>query len=69
MASLVNDPRPTNSRVLDVDGLDIPVSVEIRRLRLEKWRILYAIKRLRGGYKFTNGLPINTRIYQKLQRN
>jgi mRNA interferase RelE/StbE len=48
ITSLANEPRPANSRVLDVDGLDIPVSVEIRRVRLEKWRILYAINEAEG---------------------
>jgi mRNA interferase RelE/StbE len=36
---LADEPRPAHSRQLDVPGL----TVELRRLRLERWRIVYAI--------------------------
>ncbi len=36
---LANDPRPPNSKALDVPGL----GREVRRLRLDRWRIVYAI--------------------------
>jgi mRNA-degrading endonuclease RelE of RelBE toxin-antitoxin system len=42
------EPRPADSRALDVDELDIPENVEIRRLRLDKWRILYAVNNAEG---------------------
>ena len=42
------EPRPASSRVLDVEGLDVPEDVEIRRLRLDKWRILYAVNETEG---------------------
>lgn len=37
--ALADDARPTNSKELDVRGL----SQEVRRLRLGKWRVVYAI--------------------------
>jgi mRNA interferase RelE/StbE len=37
--TLADDPRPAKSKALAVDGL----SCEIRRLRLDAWRVLYAI--------------------------
>jgi mRNA-degrading endonuclease RelE of RelBE toxin-antitoxin system len=47
MKRLINglsvEPRPTNSRILDTAELDVPVNVEVRRLRLDRWRILYAL--------------------------
>jgi mRNA interferase RelE/StbE len=36
---LAEDPRPSNSKELDVRGL----AQEVRRLRLDKWRVVYAI--------------------------
>ncbi len=35
----VHDPRPSNGKVLDVPDVEL----EVWRLRLDKWRILYAI--------------------------
>jgi mRNA-degrading endonuclease RelE of RelBE toxin-antitoxin system len=46
--ALSSEPRPASSRALDVEGLDIPKNVEIRRLRLDKWRILYALNEVDG---------------------
>jgi mRNA interferase RelE/StbE len=37
--ALAENPRPPKSKVLDVPGL----LAEIRRLRLNRWRIVYAI--------------------------
>jgi mRNA interferase RelE/StbE len=39
VAALAENPRPPKSKALDVSGL----SSEVRRLRLDRWRILYAI--------------------------
>jgi mRNA interferase RelE/StbE len=41
--ALSSDPRPSNSRALTTEDLELPPEVEIRRIRLESWRILYAI--------------------------
>ena len=46
--ALASEPRPHNSRPLDVTGLDVPQGVEFRRLRLEHWRILYALNPAEG---------------------
>lgn len=40
---LAEDPHPAGSRPLDLTGLDLPSGVELCRLRLGKWRIIYAI--------------------------
>lgn len=40
---LIDDPRPPRSRTLDVTGLDVPPGVELRRVRIERWRIVYAV--------------------------
>jgi mRNA interferase RelE/StbE len=37
--ALADDPRPANSKELNVRGLE----QEVRRLRLDKWRVVYAI--------------------------
>ena len=41
--ALADEPRPHNSRALDVTGLDVPQGIEFRRVLLEHWRILYAL--------------------------
>ncbi len=41
--ALAQDPRPHHSRSLDTTGLDVPKDVEIRRIRMEKWRLIYAV--------------------------
>jgi mRNA interferase RelE/StbE len=43
IASLANDPRPPQTQMLDVTGIDVPVGVELRRLRLSRWRLVYAV--------------------------
>jgi len=39
VAALAENPRPAKSKVLDVPGLPC----EVRRLRLDRWRIVYAV--------------------------
>lgn len=39
IGDLANDPRPPQSKALNVHD----IAVELRRLRLDKWRVLYAI--------------------------
>lgn len=43
IADLATAPRPAGSRDLDVSGLDVPPNIELRRLRMDLWRILYAV--------------------------
>jgi mRNA interferase RelE/StbE len=44
---LSTEPRPHHSRVLDLskveDAEPIPQGIEVRRLRLDHWRVIYAI--------------------------
>ncbi|MFL5801385.1 MAG: type II toxin-antitoxin system RelE family toxin [Roseiflexaceae bacterium] len=40
---LSTDPRSHTSRALDITAIDLPPGVEIRRVRLERWRIVYAV--------------------------
>jgi hypothetical protein len=42
--ALAKAPRPPESRILDTADLDLPSSIEIRRVRLEHWRIVYAVR-------------------------
>jgi mRNA interferase RelE/StbE len=37
------NPRPDSSMPLDVSELNVPSGTEIRRIRLEHWRVLYAV--------------------------
>ncbi len=41
--NLSGNPRPSQSRELDIEDLDLPNELEVRRLRIENWRMLYAI--------------------------
>jgi mRNA-degrading endonuclease RelE of RelBE toxin-antitoxin system len=41
--ALARSPRPRASRALRTTGLDLPAAVQIRRIRLGRWRIIYAI--------------------------
>ena len=43
MDGLAIKPRPYISKTLDTSGLAVPMQIEIRRLRLENWRIIYAV--------------------------
>jgi len=40
---LAQDPRPHHSQALDTTDLDVPEDVEIRRIRIDKWRLIYAV--------------------------
>lgn len=40
---LATEPRPPQSRLLNTSDLAAPAAVEIRRVRLERWRIVYAV--------------------------
>jgi mRNA-degrading endonuclease RelE of RelBE toxin-antitoxin system len=40
---LTVDPRPQVSRALDTTTLDLAPGIEIRRVRLDRWRIIYAV--------------------------
>jgi hypothetical protein len=46
ISSFTSQPRPSISRPLDVEGLEVPARVEIRRARLENWRMIYAVNDL-----------------------
>ena len=43
IAGLADEPRPAGSTVLDTSGLDVQPGVEVRRYRLDPWRVVYAI--------------------------
>jgi mRNA interferase RelE/StbE len=40
---LTEEPRPSESKMLDISGLDVPSGVELRRLRVDPWRVIYGI--------------------------
>ena len=48
IASLADAPRPPRTRTLDVSGIDVPAGVELRRLRLDRWRLVYAVHDAEG---------------------
>lgn len=48
ITSLGTDPRPTGSQMLDVSALGVPRAVEVRRLRIDPWRLVYAISEVEG---------------------
>ncbi|MEW5828478.1 MAG: type II toxin-antitoxin system RelE/ParE family toxin [Chloroflexota bacterium] len=48
LESLGADPRPPSSKALDVSELDVPLTVEVRRVRFEHWRVLYAVNDREG---------------------
>ena len=43
IGGLAQNPRPYFSEKLNTEGLELPEGVELRRIRLEKWRIIYAV--------------------------
>jgi mRNA interferase RelE/StbE len=43
MDELAEEPRPPRSQPLDVTGLDVPAGTEMRRLRMDPWRTVYAV--------------------------
>jgi len=38
-----SNPRPAESQLMDTAGLEVPPAVELRRPRLEHWRVIYAV--------------------------
>jgi mRNA-degrading endonuclease RelE of RelBE toxin-antitoxin system len=40
---LAEEPRPVESTVLDLTGVDMPAGVEVRRYRVDAWRLVYAV--------------------------
>lgn len=40
---LATSPRPPESEVMNTEGLNLRGDVELRRLRIERWRIIYAV--------------------------
>ena len=42
------NPRPSSSKRLDISDLDVPEETEIRRVRLEQWRLLHAVNDQEG---------------------
>jgi len=40
---LAHNPRPHNSIALDLTDIAVPEQIEPRRIKLEKWRIIYAV--------------------------
>jgi mRNA interferase RelE/StbE len=45
---LAAEPRPAQSKLLDVAGLGVPEEIELRRLRLDPWRVIYAVNAAEG---------------------
>lgn len=43
ITALGAEPRPAASQPLDTSGIDVPSGIELRRLRLDPWRLVYAI--------------------------
>jgi len=43
ITSLADEPRPPKSQALDVSDLDVPPEVEVRRIRMDPWRVVYAV--------------------------
>ncbi len=40
---LDTNPYPHTSRILDMTGYDVPDDVELRRIRIKAWRLIYAV--------------------------
>lgn len=43
ISGLVAEPRPHFSQQLDTSGIDVPGNIELRRIRIDQWRIIYAV--------------------------
>lgn len=43
ITALAASPRPPESAVMNATGLDLREGVELRRIRMERWRIVYAV--------------------------
>ena len=48
IVNLASDPRPPHSRSLDVTDLNVPPRVELRRIRMGNWQIVYAVNDAEG---------------------
>ena len=40
---MAEEPRPPDTRALDMSSLELAPEIEVRRLRLESWRLVYAV--------------------------
>jgi mRNA-degrading endonuclease RelE of RelBE toxin-antitoxin system len=68
IASLADDPQPHNSCTLDVTGLDTPPGVEFRRVRLERWRVIYAVHEAEqwcGSWVYIAARPMIMKIWTR----
>ena len=45
---LASHPRPAKTRTLDTSRLDLPADIELRRLKIESWRLIYAVSDAEG---------------------
>jgi mRNA interferase RelE/StbE len=45
---LASQPRPAQTRTLDMSRLDLPPDLELRRLKIESWRLVYAVSDAEG---------------------
>jgi mRNA interferase RelE/StbE len=43
IGDLAEQPRPAHSLALDTADFDLPLGVELRRLRIDRYRVVYAI--------------------------
>jgi mRNA interferase RelE/StbE len=43
ISELGSQPRGQLSKIMDTESLEVPDGVEVRRIRLEGWRIIYAV--------------------------
>src|SRR5262245_45198154 len=43
ITKLGTEPRPASSQPLDTLDIQVPPGIELRRLRLDPWRVVYAI--------------------------
>ena len=41
--SLADDPRGHRSSALDLSDIQVPPGIELRRLRIGQWRVIYAV--------------------------
>jgi len=40
---LAEEPRPPGSTSLDLSGVEVPATVDVRRHRIDSWRLVYAV--------------------------
>jgi len=43
ITELGSEPRPSASQPLDTTDVQVPAGIELRRLRLDPWRLVYAV--------------------------